>query len=199
MNRHLTFLLSALTIGAAGALISSCGPDAHSAAPTASIPMGADPRGIWPSPDNSPAYVCLENQDAVQVVDAATRAVAATLKIGQMCQASVYAANAVPSDVGLTGLTMQNVNLRITAANAALGGGGEAYVVVRELEGVASIDVQAIGLVAGKTCQVLGLKANGSRQLIATFKAGADGKGKTNPMVKFFDAGMTGVLVAAAS
>ena len=31
-----------------------------------------------------------------------------------------------------------------------------------------------------------------------TVKAGADGKRKANPMVKFFDAGTTGVLVAAA-
>jgi len=32
-----------------------------------------------------------------------------------------------------------------------------------------------------------------------TVKAGADAKGKANPILKFFDAGMTGVLVAVAS
>ena len=32
-----------------------------------------------------------------------------------------------------------------------------------------------------------------------TVEAGADGKVKANPMLKFFDADMTGVLVAAAS
>ena len=32
-----------------------------------------------------------------------------------------------------------------------------------------------------------------------TVEAGADGKGKANLMLKFFDTGMTGVLVAAAS
>ena len=42
------------------------------------------------------------------------------------------------------------------------------------------------------------MNANDSRQFIATFTAGADGTGKANPMVKLFDAGMTGVLIAVA-
>ena len=42
------------------------------------------------------------------------------------------------------------------------------------------------------------LKDN-TAQRANTVKAGADGEGKANPMIKFFDAGMTGVLVAVAS
>ena len=163
------------------------------------IATGADPHGLWPSPDNSRVYVCLEHQDAVQVIDTATRTVIATVKIGQMPQALVYVANAVPSGDGRAGLTQQNVGLRITANSAAVAGGGAAEVVVRELQGVDSIGVDAKGLVAGKTYQVVVLGAAGARQVVADFKAGADGKGSANPMLKFFDAGLTGVLVAAAN
>lgn len=163
------------------------------------IATGADPHGLWPSPDNSRVYVGLENQDAVQVVDTATRTVIATLKIGQMPQALVYVANAVPAGDGMAGLTKQNVGLRITSTSAAVAGGGEADIVVRELQGVDSINVEAKGLVAGTTYQVIALGAAGTQQVIADFKAGPDGNGKANPMIKFFDAGLTGVRVAAAS
>ena len=170
-------------------------------APTlvATITTGADPHGIWPSPDNSRVYVCLEKQDAMQVVDTVTRTVISTLKIGQLPQALVYVANAVLSGDGKSGLTMQDLNLRVTATNVAVAGGGDAEAVVRELQGLDSVDVQAKELVARKTYQVLGLNASGSRQLVADFKTGSDGKGSANPLIKFFDTGMTGVLVAAAN
>ena len=163
------------------------------------IATGDDPHGLWPSPDNSRVYVCLENQDAVQVVDTATRSVIATLKIGQMCQALVYVANAVPSGDGLSGLTQQNVNLRIRSTKLIIAGGGEAEVVTRELQGVDSVDVQAKGLVAGQTYRVFALSASGAQQFIADFKADAKGMGQVNPLLKFFDAGLTGVLISVAS
>ena len=163
------------------------------------IATGDDPHGLWPSPDNSRVYVCLENQDAVQVVDTATRSVIATLKIGQMCQALVYVANAVPSGDGLSGLTQQNVNLRIRSTKLIIAGGGEAEVVMRELQGVDSVDVQAKGLVVGQTYRVFASSASGAQQFIADFKADANGKGQVNPLLKFFDAGLTGVLISVAS
>ena len=163
------------------------------------IATGNDPHGLWPSPDNSRVYVCLENQDAVQVVDTATRSVVATLKIGQMCQALVYVANAVPSGDGLSGLTQQNVNLRIRSTNLTVAGGGEAEVVMRELQGVDSVDVQAKGLVVAQTYRVFALLASGGQQFIADFKADAKGMGQVNPLLKFFDAGLSGVLISAAT
>ena len=163
------------------------------------IGTGADPHGLWPSPDNSRVYVGLENQDAVQVIDTATRSVITTLKIGQMPQALVYVANAVPSGDGRAGLTQQNIGLRITANSVAVAGGGEADLVVRELQGVDSIGVDAKGLAAGKWYPVIALGAAGARQVVADFKADADGKSMVNPMLKFFDAGQNSVFVIAAN
>ena len=164
----------------------------------ASIPTGSDPHGIWPSPDNSRVYINLENQDAVQVIDTTTRTVVATVKVGQMPQALVYVANAVPSGDGTAGLTQQNVNLKITSQKVTVAGSGEAEVVVRELDGVDSIDVDAKGLIAGAKYKVLAVSAAGAQQVIADFKADATGKGKINPNVKFFDAGYTRVVVEPA-
>lgn len=165
----------------------------------ASIPTGSDPHGIWPSPDNSRVYINLENQDAVQVIDTTTRTVVATVKVGQMPQALVYVANAVPSGDGTTGLTQQNINLKITSQKITVAGSGEAEVVVRELDGVDSVDVDAKGLIAGAKYKVLAVSASGAQQVIADFKADATGKGKVNPNVKFFDAGYTSVVVTPAS
>ena len=111
----------------------------------------------------------------------------------------VHGANAVPSGDGRAGLTQQNVGLRITANSVAVAGGGEADLVVRELQGVDSIGVDAKGLAAGKTQPVIATGAAGTRQVVADFKADADGKGMVNPMRKFFDAGLNGVLVIAAN
>ena len=46
--------------------------------------------------------VVLENGDAVQVIDTANHTVIKTIKSGQMGQALVYVANAVPSATVLT-------------------------------------------------------------------------------------------------
>ena len=105
----------------------------------------------------------------------------------------------MPSGDGRAGLTQQNVGLRITANSVAVAGGGEADVVVRELQGVDSIGVDAKGLAAGKRQPVIALGAAGTRQVVADFKADADGKGMVNPMRKFFDAGENEVLVIAAN
>ena len=159
------------------------------------IATGNEPHGIWPSPDNSRIYVCLESQDAVQVVETASLSVIATLKIGQMCEALVYVANAVPAGDGLAGLTQQNVNLLIQSMKLAIAGGGNAQVVIRELQGVDSVDVQGRGLAPGRTYRVFALMRGGAQQFIADFKADAKGAGGVSPMLKFFDAGLTGVVV----
>ena len=166
---------------------------------TATIPMGADPHGIWPSPDNSRVYVCLENDDAVQVIDTATDAVIKTIKVGQMPQALVYVANAVPAGNGLAELGQQNVNLRVVTMKQAIPSGGKAEIVVRELMGVDSVGVSADGLSSGAKYQVFVVTAGGARQLVADFKADAAGKGQANPQLKYFDVGGTSVAVQLAS
>jgi YVTN family beta-propeller protein len=160
-----------------------------------SIPTGAEPHGIWPSPDNTRVYVSLENQDAVQVIDTVSNSVIKTVPIGQMPQALVYVANAVPSGDGRHGLTKQGLNLRVEATAIAVLGGGEANVVLRELINVDSVEVNAQGLTPGAKYQVYAVKDDGTRQLIADFVANAKGKGSVNPLLKFFAAGFSRVEV----
>jgi YVTN family beta-propeller protein len=157
----------------------------------ATIPTGAEPHGIWPSPDNTRVYIVLENGDAVQVIDTATNRVIDTIKSGQMGQALVYVANAVPSGDGSIGLTRQNVGLRIEEQKITVVGGGEATVILRELIGVDSVEVDATGLTPGAKYNVYAVKADGTRQLIGDLKADEKGKGSIDPLLKFFDAGFT--------
>lgn len=99
---------------------------------------------------------------------------------------------------GTTGLTQQNVNLKITSQKVVIGGTGEAEVVVRELVGVDSVDVDAKGLTAGLKYKVMAVSASSAQQVIGDFKADSAGKGKVNPNVQFFDAGYTSVTVITA-
>lgn len=164
----------------------------------ATIPTGAEPHGIWASPDNTRVYISLENADAVQVIDTAANRVIQTIKIGQMPQALVYVANAVPSGDGRAGLTMQNVGLRVEEQKTIIAGGGEATIVLRELVGVDSVDVTAEGLTPNAKYNVFAVKPDGTRLLIGDFKADEKGKGSVNPQLKFFDAGFTRVEVQSA-
>ncbi|MEP6883817.1 MAG: beta-propeller fold lactonase family protein [Gammaproteobacteria bacterium] len=66
----------------------------------ATIPVGELPHGIWPSGDGSRMYVGLENDDALQVIDTASKAVVGEISIGQAPQALVYVARAVPEGAG---------------------------------------------------------------------------------------------------
>lgn len=164
----------------------------------ATIPTGADPHGIWASPDNTRVYICLENGDAVQVIDTTSNTVISTIPVGQMPQALVYVANAVPSGDGRSNLTGQNVGLRIEAFEIIITGGGKADVVLRELVGVDSVEVAATELTAGAKYNVFAVKADGTLQLIGDFRADAMGKGSVNPLLKFFDAGFVRVEVQRA-
>lgn len=161
----------------------------------ATIPTGADPHGIWPSPDNTRVYVALENQDAVQVINTISNSVIKTLPIGQMPQALVYVANAVPSGNGRNGLTQQGLNLRVEPSTITVTGGGEADVVVRELINVDSVEVIAEALTPKAKYQVYAVKGDGTRQLIADFVGNSQGKGSVAPQLKFFAAGFIRVEV----
>jgi YVTN family beta-propeller protein len=71
----------------------------------ATIPVGKLPHGIWPSGDGTRVYVGLENDDALAVIDTATRSVLANVPIGQAPQGLVYVPNAVAQGAGTQGLS----------------------------------------------------------------------------------------------
>jgi YVTN family beta-propeller protein len=65
----------------------------------ATIPVGANPHGIWPSGDASRLYVGLENGDSAVAVNTATNRVLGKIKVGQAPMALMYVPNAVPSGI----------------------------------------------------------------------------------------------------
>ena len=68
----------------------------------ATIPVGANPHGIWPSGDASRVYVGLENGDSAVAINTATNRVLGKIKVGQAPMALMYVPNAVPSGVAST-------------------------------------------------------------------------------------------------
>jgi len=76
----------------------------------ATIPVGANPHGIWPSGDGSRVYVGLENGDSAVAISTASNKVLAKVKVGQAPMALMYVPNATPADaVGAAGLGQQLV------------------------------------------------------------------------------------------
>ena len=160
----------------------------------ATIPTGADPHGIWPSPDNSRVYVALENGDAVQVIDTRALAVIQTIRIGQAPQALVYVANAVPAGTGINGLGNQNVGLFIDETRDRVDG-GSVTTVIRELVGVDSIQVSGDHLQPNRKYDVFAFRENGRRQLIADFQTDEKGSGTITAQLKFLHVGLADVSV----
>ena len=76
---------------------------------TDSVATGSLPHGVWTSADGKFAYVGLENDDQVQVVDLVKMAVVKTIAIGQCPQALLYAANASPANASKENLTPLNL------------------------------------------------------------------------------------------
>jgi YVTN family beta-propeller protein len=108
---------------------------------------GSSPHGLWPSPDNTCIYVVLEDSDAMDVIDTDTREVIATLPVGQQPQTVVYVAGAASGGDGLENLTRQGLDKRVDRIPVEIRDGmGSASAVVRELEGLDMIQVEAAGL-----------------------------------------------------
>jgi YVTN family beta-propeller protein len=87
-------------------------------APTATIPVGALPHGIWPSGDGTRVYIGLENGDGVTAIDTLTNKVIATAPIGQAPQALTYVPDAEPAGDGTQNL--QPLGLAGQAAHIAM-------------------------------------------------------------------------------
>lgn len=75
----------------------------------ATIPVGTNPHGIWPSGDGSRVYVGLENGDSAVAISTASNRVLAKIKVGQAPMALMYVPNAVPA-AAATGLSRQLVD-----------------------------------------------------------------------------------------
>jgi YVTN family beta-propeller protein len=116
----------------------------------ATIPTGALPHGVWPSGDGTRVFVGLENDDAVEVIDAVARKSLRRIPIGQAPQALVYVSNAVPQGGGTTNLkplaeVMRPVTLTLLAP-AGSDSKARALVSVRNLGIVDALDVSMAGL-----------------------------------------------------
>ncbi|GAA5512447.1 hypothetical protein Dcar01_01161 [Deinococcus carri] len=169
----------------------------------ATIKTGFTPHGIWPSADNTRVYVGLEDQDAVDVISTATNRVIATLPIGQMPQALVYVANAVPSGRGTENLKTvrlgkKAVKIKLVVPDKPFAflpealKGVSANVVVRELEGTDDVMLKAEGLTPGAGYNVFLAESPvapfGEVQHLMDFKADAQGKVEASAMASVFDA-----------
>jgi YVTN family beta-propeller protein len=105
------------------------------------IPVGANPHGVWASGDGSKLYVGLENGDAVDVIDTRTNTKIKQIQSGQAPQALIYAVKAVLAGNNETAnleafIPVAPLNFRLTPNGtspvAGVGGG----VTLRTLEGI---------------------------------------------------------------
>lgn len=107
----------------------------------ATIQVGPNPHGIWPSGDGSKLYIGLENGDAVDVIDTKTNTKIKQIASGQAPQALVYAVKAVSAGGGdlanLETFTPSTpLNFRLTPGGTAPVPGVGGGVTVRTLEGI---------------------------------------------------------------
>ncbi len=191
-----------ITVGGENVVrVFSRGPDARL---VTSIPTGDVPHGIWPSPDNTRVYVVLEDGDAMQVIDTATNTVTKTLPIGQMPQALVYVAGAVPEGDGTQGLIKQRIGFPVKKAKLvvpdkpvaflpdALGKKVKGSALARSLGNVDELTINADGLPPNARYAVflseLPAAPYGAVEYIADFAVDGTGKGMVTAQVKVFDA-----------
>jgi YVTN family beta-propeller protein len=142
----------------------------------ATIPVGAQPHGLWPSGDGSRIYVGLENGDGVTAIDTLTNKVIATTAIGQAPQALTYVPDAVPSGDGTQnlaplGLAGEATHLNLAAAGAQSG------------KAPTTVTLFNQGLVQVLEAAVTGLEPKQPYVLALSTKP--DGSGSLQPMMPF--------------
>jgi YVTN family beta-propeller protein len=148
---------------------------------------GRMPHGLWPSPDNTRVYVVLEDSDAMDVIDTETNEVIATLAVGQQPQTVVYVAGAAEDGNGVENLTRKGLDKRVGTQEVEIRTGvGRASAVVRELEGVDMIQVEAAGLLPEDALTVH--FENGFASIpVADMRIDAQGRGSVLVFTRFFD------------
>lgn len=167
----------------------------------ATIPVGDTPHGLWPSADNASVYVGLEKADSVAVIDVASQRVKTQIVIGQAPQALVFVANAVPSGAGTSGLTRQNVGLRIerralVVPNAPT---AKAKAVIRNLGPLEAVEIGARGLQSGVMYDAYAVQnmtaPYGRAVKLAHVVAKNDGTIDAAANLEFFGSGFTNVVL----
>ena len=99
---------------------------------TDTVLLGVLPHGVWSSPDGKFAYIGLENDDKVQVVDLQKMELVKTIPVGQSPQALVYASNAVAHPENQTNLTpLSSENSQVINLKEINMGIGKGVLVVR--------------------------------------------------------------------
>lgn len=169
--------------------------------PVTTIPTGDTPHGLWPSADNASVYVGLENADSVAVIDVASQRVKKQIVIGQAPQALVFVANAVPSGAGTSGLTRQNVGLRIErrALTVPDAPAAKAKAVIRNLGPLEAVEISGRGLAAGAMYDAYAVQNMtapfGRAVKLVHVMAKADGTIDAAANLKFFESGFTNVVL----
>ena len=151
----------------------------------ATIPVGALPHGLWPSPDGSRVYVGLENANQLAVIDTASNTVVTNVDVGQAPQALVYVPNAVPSGPG-------DRNLQRSSAGSTLlrlrGTDGAAVGTTISLfdQGLIQVVQASVAGLAPRTPHVLALASSpdgsGPLQPIAAFTTNPAGSAIVNAL-----------------
>ena len=165
------------------------------------IATGDTPHGMWPSADNSTVYVGLENADSVAVIDVASQRERARIGIGQAPQALVFVANAVPTGPGTTGLTRQNVGLRIERRMVPVPEAPAARVkaVIRNLGPLDAVEVAGRLAPAGSMYDVYAVQnlvaPFGKAVKLAHVMTKTDGTFEITAQLKFFDSGFSNVVL----
>lgn len=152
------------------------------------------PHGIWPSPDNSRIYVALQKCDRVDVVDTASNAVIATLKVGQDPQALVYVAGATgTANLGQQGLDKRVQNYKVGVQGATTG--AAAQLQVRAVLGLDELDLSASGLSPSTAYTLYGKDASGRFNPLMTVTSDAGGVvAEALAFVRFFENWTSAVL-----
>jgi YVTN family beta-propeller protein len=144
----------------------------------ATIPTGDLPHGIWGSGDGARIYVGLENGDAVQAIDTHSNQVIATIPVGQLPQALIYAPGATNSEVGNANLepldeAAQSIHLEMAAPEPSTSR-AHASVSINSLGMIDNLQIAATGLEPGKA-YLLVLLGDGPAQVLLKFAAGVGG------------------------
>jgi len=147
---------------------------------------GTEPHGIWPSPDNTRAYVVNERSDTVDVIDTASRTVLTTLPVGQEGQALVYVADAVPTGPGTQNLTRQGLDRQVANAPAHVHGPGAVRVTVRAITGLDMVQLSADRLQANTRHTVYGCRGDQQIPLLSFTTDAMGAKPQALAFLQFF-------------
>lgn len=159
-----------------------------------SISTGSLPHGLWTSGDGKFAYVGLENDDKVNVIDIEKKKVISTIPIGNAPQALVYAANATTATSKAGKLTPLNDNRTQVIKMKAKDMGMASGVIVARNIGLADLlQINFKNLTANEAYSLaLSIYADAmlkDAQILTEFKADAKGmyNGQSTGVIKTLD------------